>query len=164
MEIKDGDFFNYSWKNENRPSHDPYWCRDGRCVARERNGKIILIDTFNYWPFKVGGKLEESIFTLEGLDQEYSKYIDTERFNLNFICNLNNYEFVKEWEKDDYENVVFVGYQCTRLWAKPRGSVKSKAAILAKLMDQLHLARQEERSVKYRIQRIEEEIMGLDDV
>lgn len=133
MNIKDGDFFNYSWKSGLGPSSDPYWCRDRKCVARtDSTGDIVLIDTYNYWPFNVGGSLATDIFTYEGLAQDYSKYIDVERFDLEFICNLNDYEFVHDYAKDDYEGVVFVGYQCTKKWAVPKGSEVSNKALLVK--------------------------------
>lgn len=132
MNIKDGDYFSYSWKSELGPVHDPYWCRDARCVARaDSTGKIWLIDTYNYWPFK-NSEYETEIFSYHGLDREYSKYIDINRFDLEFICNLNDYEFIHEYEKDDYEGVVFVGYQCTKKWAKIKGSEVSNKALLKK--------------------------------
>lgn len=134
-DIKDGDYFQYSWKSGLGPSTDPYWCRDRRCVARTDNhGDIVLIDTYNYWPFNDKGKEDTDIFTHDGLAREYSKYIDVERFDLEFICNLNDYEFVHEYAKDDYEGVVFVGYQCTKKWAKIKGSEVSQTAILRKLI------------------------------
>lgn len=132
-QIKEGDYFHYSWKSGLGPLTDPYWCRDGRCVARtDSTGIIWMIDTYNYWPFKDGGKEDTDIFTYEGLNREYSKYVNTERFDLEFICNLNDYEFIHEYAKDDYEGVVFVGYQCTKKWAVPKGSEVSKTALLKK--------------------------------
>lgn len=134
IEIKDGDYFQYSWKPNLGPSSDPYWCRDRHAVARTDNhGDIVLIDTYNYWPFK-DGKEDTNIFTHEGLAREYAKYIDVGMFDLEFICNLNEYEFVHEYAKDDYEGVVFVGYQCTKKWAKPKGSDVSNEAVLKKLI------------------------------
>lgn len=161
IQIKDGDYFQYSWKSNLGPSSDPYWCRDRRCVARtDKHGDIVLIDTYNYWPFK-DGKGDTNIFTHEGLSREYSKYIDEERFDLEFICNLNDYEFVHEYTKDDYEGVVFVGYQCTKKWAKPKGSGVSKAAVLKKLEAQLQRAHEDLRSAEWTIARINEQIEEL---
>ncbi len=159
--IKDGDYFQYTWKASLGPSSDPYWCRDRKCVARTDNhGDIVLIDTYNYWPFK-DGKEDTNIFTHEGLAREYSKYIDVERFDLDFICNLNDYEFVHEYAKDDYEGVVFVGYQCTKKWAKPKGSGVSKTAVLKKLEAQLQRAHEDLRSAEWTITRINEQIEEL---
>lgn len=159
MNIKDGDYFSYSWKPNLGPSSDPYWCRDRRCVARtDKHGDTVLIDTYNYWPFNDKGKEDTNIFTHEGLAREYSKYIDVERFELEFICNLNDYEFVHEYAKDDYEGVVFVGYQCTKKWAKPKGSEVSKAAVLKKLEAQLQRAHEDLRSAERTITRINEQI------
>ncbi len=131
MNIKDSDYFSYTWKVGKAPKTAPYWCRDGQCVARtDKHGDIVLIDTYNYWPFNDKGKEDTNIFTHDGLAREYSKYVNAESFDLEFICNLNDYEFVHEYSKDDYEGVVFVGYQCTKKWAKPKGSEVSKAAVL----------------------------------
>lgn len=154
MIIRDGDYFTYSWKVGKGPKTDPYWCRDGRCIARTDNhGDIVLIDTYNYWPFNDKGKEDTNIFTHEGLAREYSKYIDVGRFDLEFICNLNDYEYVHEYAKDDYEGVVFVGYQCTKRWAKLKGSEKSNAMILKKLT-----AERDERAaaLKYNQSRIDQ--------
>lgn len=158
MIIKDGDYFSYTWKVGKGPKSDPYWCRDGRAVARtDINGDIWLIDTYNYWPYKDSVE-DKNIFTHDGLAREYSKYIDVGRFDLEFICNLNDYEFIHEYAKDDYEGVVFVGYQCTKKWAKPKGSSVSKAAVLKKLEAQLQRAHEDLRSAEWTITRINEQI------
>jgi len=161
MNIKDGDFFSYSWKTGYDPLSDRYWCRDARCVARaDKFGDIVLIDTYNYWPFK-DGKEDTNIFTHEGLSREYSKYVNTDSFDLEFICNLDDYEFVSEYEKDDYENVIFVGYQCTRKWAIPRGSVKSNKAIIKKLQKELVDEISKHENAAWRIRKIEEQLSTL---
>lgn len=158
IQIKDGDYFSYSWKTGKAPKTDPYWCRDARCVARtDANGDIWLIDTYNYWPYKDSVE-DENIFTYEGLSREYSKYINNEPVDLEFICNLTDYEFVHEYAKDDYEGVVFVGYQCTKKWAKPKGSGVSKVAVLKKLEAQLQRAHEDLRSAEWTITRINEQI------
>lgn len=157
-EIKDGDYFSYSWKEGLGPSIDPYWCCDQRCVARtDKFGDIVLVDTFNYWPFKDGQK-DSNIFTIEGLVREYSKYVNTESFDINLICNLNDYEFVHEYAKDDYEGVVNVSYQCTKQWAKPKGSEVSKAAVLKKLLKQRGDAQDEKDYLERKIERLDKEI------
>lgn len=151
IDIKDGDYFSYSWKAALGPSSDSYWCRDRRCVARtDRHGDIVLIDTFNYWPFK-DRQEDTNIFTYEGLSREYSKYVDLERFDVEFICNLNDYEFVHEYAKDDYEGVVFVGYQCTKKWAKPKGSEISNSALRQKYLKQYQEALYDKKNAEDRI-------------
>ena len=161
MQIKDGDFFQYSWKPNLGPSSDPYWCRDRRCVARTDNhGDIVLIDTYNYWPFKES-KEDTNIFTHEGLSREYSKYIDVGRFDLEFICNLNDYEFVHEYAKDDYEGVVFVGYQCTKKWAKPKGSDVSTKALKAKYLAEYQQALYDKQSAENRLSYLDGKLSQL---
>lgn len=164
MNIKDGDYFSYSWKDGKGPSTDPYWCRDGRCVAcTNKEGHIYLIDTYNYWPFKEG-QLEKSVFTRDGLDQEYSRFVDLDKFDLDFICNLNDYELVSSHNKDDYDGVIFVGYQCTKRWAKPKGAVPSKTAILIKLQSQLAQYESEKRSAEWGIERVQKEIKEVEEI
>lgn len=161
-DIKDGDYFSYSWKAGLGPSSDSYWCRDRRCVARtDSHGDIVLIDTFNYWPFKEG-KLDTNIFTHDGLAREYSKYVDLGRFDLEFICNLNDYEFVHEYAKDDYEGVVFVGYQCTKLWAKPKGSEISSSAVLNKYVKEYNELLSQKEYIESRLLSLSDKIDELD--
>ena len=161
IEIKDGDYFQYSWKSNLGPSSDSYWCRDARCVARtDANGDIWLIDTYNYWPYKDSVE-DENIFTYEGLSREYSKYINNEPVDLEFICNLNDYEFVHEYAKDDYEGVVFVGYQCTKKWAKPKGSSVSNSMILNKLIKERDQLVSDIEYKQWRISQLNEQIGDL---
>lgn len=163
MSIKDGDFFGYSWKIGCGPISDSYWCRDARCVARTNNqGDIVLIDTYNYWPYK-GSQEDTNIFTYEGLCRDYSKRLDIEKFDLTFICNLNDYEFVKEYKKDDYDGVVFVGYQCERKWAIPKGSSPSNKAIREKLQREMAKLISEHEYAAYRIGQIRKELLVLDE-
>ena len=157
--IKDGDYFHYTFKEWTNHGHH---CRDMKCVARAgRDGDIYLIDTFNYWPFK-HGKAEKEIFTLEGLDREYSKYVKNDsKVELEFICNLNDYEYVESWEKDDYDGVVNVTYQCTKQWAKPKGAEVSKKALIAKYQEQMRTAEYEKSTAIARIKWIKEELARL---
>jgi len=161
MSIRDGDYFTYTWKAGLGPSTDPYWFRDGRCVARaDKFGDIVLVDTFNYWPFK-NKEYETEVFTYTGLARDYSNYVNTESFDLKFICNLNDYEFVHEYAKDDYEGVVNVSYQCTKQWAKPKGSEISKAAVLKKLLKQRGDAQDEKNYLERKIERLDKQIEEL---
>mgnify|MGYP001600782138 FL=1 len=161
MIIKDGDFFYYTWKLGKAPETVPYWCRDARCVARtDDSGDIWLVDTYNYWPYKEG-KEDPNIFTYEGLSREYSKYINTDLVDLNFICNLNEYRFIDEYTKNDYDGVVFVGYQCTKRWAVLKRSVKSNTAIIKKLQKELEDAIEKHEYAAFRIQQINKELLEV---
>jgi hypothetical protein len=162
MDIKDGYYFSYSWKSGKGPSTDPYWCMDRRCVARQTaDGEIVLIDTHNYWPYDNGKKVEE-IFTFKGLDREYSNYINQESFDLEYICNLNEYKFVPEYDKDDYDETIYVGYQCTKQWAIPKEAKKSRSAILKKLQAKLDEAEYDRESAERRIAFYKSEIKELE--
>ena len=122
--MKDGDVFRWYYKNdaEYRQKHSgsgtAYWCMDNQCIYRGGRG---LIDT--YWT---------------GLDGKYSsgceKHVRLEEADLEFVCNLNDVEFIWEQSKDEYDNVYNLSYQkgSYKAFAVDRGVGKSKKAILAK--------------------------------
>lgn len=161
MEIKDGDYFSYSWKIGRGPSTDPYWCRDRRCVAKELECGIVMFDTYNYcYDYCSYDEGSEEIFSLEALDRDYTKIVDTEAFDLEFICNLNDYEIIK-YDYEDYEGVLSCGYQCTKRYMKPKGSEKSNNMILEKLKRQLGEAEYQKKSAQWDIERITQQMEDL---
>lgn len=50
--IKSGNVFRWKYKDEDtylaqhRGSGTAYWCMDRQCFALEKNGKLLLIDTY----------------------------------------------------------------------------------------------------------------------
>lgn len=161
MEIKDGDYFSYWWKEGRGPSTDPYWCRDRRCVARTNSeGVVELIDTYNYWEYD---NPEEILFHRKGLVREYSRYVDEDKFDIEFICNLNDVKLIKEWEKEDYDKIYNLSYQVgyKKLFAIDKDAKPSKAAILKKLKRKLEEAEYKVNSGNWDISSITKEIEEL---
>lgn len=153
MSVRDGDIFKWSYKDHkeylknNRST--AYWCLDQQCFATERSGVIYLIDT--YW----------TDYNSEYLGSETS-YVDPERVELEFVCNLKDIDFIEKWKIEDYDKVYNLSRQKNsyKKYAIDKGAQPSKAAILKKLESQLEKAYSDQRSaelsIEWIIQQIEE--------
>jgi len=144
--MKDGDVFRWYYKNdiEYRQKHagsgTAYWCMDNQCVYREGKG---LIDT--YWS-GLGGKYSSNC----------EKYVSEEEADLEFICNLNEVEVIREGSKDEYDKVYDLSHQkgSYKVYAVDRGVGKSKKATLAK-------KKQELAEVKRKLEYLQREVVWL---
>ncbi len=151
--MKDGDVFRWYFKNdvEYRKKHagsgTAYWCMDNQCVYREGKG---LIDT--YWT-GLGGKHSS----------DSSKYVTEEEADLEFVCNLNEIEFICEQSKDEYAKVYNLSHQkgSYKVYAIDRGAEKSKVAILAKKERELADAKSELEYLQRKVVWLTEEIDEL---
>lgn len=122
--MKDGDVFRWYFKNdtEYRAKHacsgTAYWCLDNQCVYWEGVG---LVDT--YWT-GLSGKYLSSSATI----------LNEEEIGLEFVCNLNEVEFIHKSDADEYDKVYDLSRQkgCYPLFAVDKGACKSKKAILTK--------------------------------
>lgn len=160
MEIKEGDVFHWSWKQLDPISQQAgtsYWCMDQQCVAREKDGKMLLIDTYNYNQYT-----SEQIFGIEGLKGEFVKYLDIDKVEISFICNVDKLEVVT-YGKEDYETVYDLSFQkrCYKLFAIPKDTEPSNKVILAnKIREKEQLESDVVYSLK-KIQWLKEEIEEL---
>lgn len=153
MDIRDGDYFYYSWKEGFGTSSDPYWCRDRKCVARTNpEGEIELVDTYNYWKYN---DPEGTLFSYDGLVREYSRFVTEEKFDLEFICNVDDVEIIEAWEKEDYDNVYNLSYQVgyNKLFAIDKGAIVSNKALRAKYQRELEKAESDKRCAEWDIER-----------
>jgi len=151
--MKDGDVFRWYYKNDDdyRQRHSgsgtAYWCMDNQCIYREGKG---LIDT--YWT---------------GLDGKYSscceKYVRLEEADLEFVCNLNDVEFIWEQSKDEYDKVYNLSHQkgSYKVYAVDRGVGKSKKAILAKKEQELANVKSELEYLQRKVIWLAEEVKEL---
>lgn len=151
--MKDGDVFRWYFKNdaEYRKKHaasgTAYWTMDNQCVYREGKG---LIDT--YW---------------SGIDGKYSsdcsKYVTEDEADLEFVCNLNEVEFIWEQSKDEYDKVYNLSHQKNsyKVYAVDRGVGKSKADILAKKERELVDVKSELEYLQRKVVRLAEEVEQL---
>lgn len=125
--IKDGDVFRWYYKDDSAyrskcPNGTAYWCMDNQCFATIRDGVTYLIDT--YWAH----------YGCEYIGNEV-KIVDIERVDLEFICNLNEIEWVSEYYIQDYDKVYNLSRQSRsyKHYAVDKGAQPSKAAILKKI-------------------------------
>ena len=127
--MKNGDVFRWYFKNdtEYRAKHansgTAYWCLDNQCVYREGVG---LVDT--YWVGLSSQHLSSS-----------ATILDEEEIDLEFVCNLDDVEFIPKSDLDEYDKVYNLSHQnhCYPLFAVDKGVCKSKKAILTKKEQEL---------------------------
>lgn len=156
MIIRDGDIFRWKYKDDEAyraklsGSGTAYWCLDQQCFATERSGVIYLIDT--YW----------TDYSAEYLGSE-TNYVNPDKVDLEFICNLKDVEFIHEYEMNDYDKVYNLSRQknCYKKYAIDKGAQPSKAAVLKKLEGQLQRAHEDLRSAEWSIERISKQIEEL---
>ena len=153
IDIKDGDVFRWYYKNdaEYRAKHygsgTAYWCMDNQCYATERSGVIYLIDT--YW----------HSFNDEYLGSE-THYVDVDKVDLEFVCNMKDVETIQKYEIEDYDKVYNLSRQkgCYPMYAIDKDAQPSKTAILKKLQRKLEKAESDKRSAEYSIEWIKKQI------
>jgi hypothetical protein len=161
-EIKEGDVFRWFYKNdeEYRAKHSgsgtAYWCMDNQAVAFNHSGNLVLVDT--YWDGPDYNLIRVS---------DNTKFLDIDKVDLEFVCNINDLQGLHSWEIEDYDKVYNLSYQkgsykvfATDLQAYQKGP--SKEAVLKKLQTQLQRAREDLRSAQWSITQIEKEIEDLE--
>lgn len=120
MKIKENDYFTFRYDTDSYTGvGDPYWCFDGRLVAKKnKDGSIFLEDT--YW-----GSGNNRTFTVE----EVSKLGKIE-----FVCNLDEVDFIDKHYTHYYDDcdVFNLGHQhnCYSRFAIKRGAKKSKIKMI----------------------------------
>lgn len=139
--MREGDIYKWYFKNDAEyrakcGGGTAYWCVDNRCVMK--NGK--LVDT--YWD---GVKRASSS----------SNILDPEKVDLEFICNLNDIEFIKEYQIEDYDKVYNLSHQkgCYKVFAINKGAQISNKALRIKYQKLLEQAEYQKRSAEWDIER-----------
>lgn len=145
IDIKEGDVFRWYYKNDSEyrqknPS-TAYWCMDNQCFAKEVHGVLRLIDT--YW--------SDYDFALFG---SHVSYIDPERVDLGFICNLNDTKEIKHYEQDDYDQVYNLSRQknCYKHYRVDKDATTSKSAIRRKYENKIREAEEKKRSAEWDVE------------
>lgn len=126
VNVKDGDIYTWKYKNDleycekHRGSGTAYWCLDQQCYATIRDGVTYLVDT--YW----------SDYGSEYLGNV--TYVDIDKVDLEFVCNLNDVEFIADYYVQDYDKVYNLSRQkhCYKKYAIDKGSEVSNKALLVK--------------------------------
>lgn len=152
IEIKDGDVFRWYYKDDSSYrskclNGTAYWCMDNQCFATVRDGVAHLIDTYlaRYGCEYIGNEV---------------KIVDVERVDLEFICNLNEIEWISEYYIQDYDKVYNLSRQsrCYKHYAIDKGSQPSQAAILKKITAERDQLVRDVDHNQWRIKMLNEEI------
>ncbi len=153
--MKEGDVYRWFYKDhsnyiQEHPS-TAYWCMDNRCVVVDGQ----LYDTYwCYWD-KEGVKVTGS----------NCKWIDPDKVDLEFICNINEIKYIDKWQLEDYDKVYNLSYQkgCYPLYAVDKDADVSKVAVRKKYENLLYEAYQKQRCAEYDIEHYSNEIEKLGD-
>lgn len=153
--MKNGDVFRWYYKNdiEYRQKHigsgTAYWCLDNQCVYWEGTG---LVDT--YWSGLSGQYLSS-----------HATILDEEKIDLEFVCNLDDVEFIHKSKTDEYDKVYNLSHQqsCRPHFAVDKGVCKSKKAILTKKERELADVKGEIEYLQRKVVWLTEEIATLSE-
>ncbi len=151
-DLKEGDVYKWYYKNDaeyrRNNSSTAYWCMDNKCIVRSGE----LVDT--YW---------------DGVDltrlSSNSNFLDTDKVDLEFICNVNDVEFIQKWQIEDYDVVYNLSHQkgCYPCYAIDKGAQISKKALRTKYSKLLEQAEYQKRSAEWDIERYKNLILELDN-
>lgn len=150
--MREGDIYKWYYKNDSEyrakcGGGTDYWCMDNQCVVV--NGE--LVDT--YWD---GVRLDRL--------SSGSAILDPEKVDLEFVCNLNDIEFIKGYQIEDYDKVYNLSHQkgYCKVFAIDKGSQVSNKALRAKYSKLLEQAEYQKRSAEWDIERYKSLILELD--
>ena len=153
VSLREGDVYKWYYKNDAEyrakcVGGTAYWCMDNLCVVKD--GK--LVDT--YWDGVHLNKFSSG-----------SAILDPEKVDLEFVCNLNDVEFIKEYQIEDYDKVYNLSYQkgCYKVFAIDKGSQVSNKALRVKYSKLLEQAEYQKRSAEWDIERYKILIFELDN-
>ncbi|MGL5013061.1 MAG: hypothetical protein ACRC6V_02065 [Bacteroidales bacterium] len=139
--MREGDVYRWYFKNEaeyrRNNSSTAYWCMDNQCIVRSGE----LVDT--YWGGADLNRLSSS-----------SYFLNPDKVDLEFICNLHDVEFIKKWQTEDYDKVYDLSYQkrCYPCYAIDKGAQISNKALHAKYSKLLEQAEYQKRSSEHDIE------------
>lgn len=158
MSIKPGDVFRFSWHYDESKQHtDRMWCFDGKLVAHQAGDGILLVDT--YWD---GGQRVHS--------DAGKRFTPEEAFkagSLEFICNLNDVEPVKDYECRwyDKEDLFDLSYQhrCYGRYMKRKGAKKSKEAMRRALAEDRREVEENLRAAVHKLEWIARSLQQIED-
>lgn len=143
VNIREGDVFNFRWKDGVCKKKEPYWCFDGQLVTKKKNGELILEDT--YW-------------TSNG--RSFTSEEAIEKGELIFKCNLNDVEPTrKDCNKYFNEEDIFdvsTQHGCREAWVVRKGAKRSRTVMLETIKSQAEEAHYKISSAKRELERLEE--------
>ncbi|MGJ0846534.1 hypothetical protein ACR77J_07590 [Tissierella praeacuta] len=155
MELKLGDIYSFRYKYEyiKDKAGDPYHCLDGQLIVKKDiNDKLYLQDT--YWGgISLDDDYDSRVFTLESA---------LKLGELEFICNIENIERIKEYEMDFYadEDAFNLSHQhrCYKAYYKKKDSQKCPKKMEEVLLYKIERAKSEIKSKEIDINRFRREL------
>lgn len=148
IKIKDVYKFQYNVESLKNISY-PYHCFDGMLVVKDTTSGLLLVDT--YW------NSDNKYFTLQEA---------LEKGTLEYICNLDDVEYIKEYELNYYddEDIINLSYQHSSYarYAILKGVKKSKNKMMRVLKDKLSSKTNQIESLKRDLISIEDKISKLE--
>lgn len=151
--MKEGDIYKWYFKNDSEyrakcGGGTAYWCMGNRCVVK--NGE--LVDT--YWD------------GVNILLQNYSNFniLDPEKVDLEFICNLHDIEFIKEYQIEDYDKVYNLSHQkgCYKVFAIDKGAQVSNESLKKKYINEYSKVLYEKEYAERRLSWLDGELSRLE--
>lgn len=142
-DLKEGDVYCWYFKNDleyrQKSPSTAYWCMDNLAVVHNGN----LIDT--YWLYMDKERIVES---------SSCHHLDIDKIDIEFVCNLNNVEFIDKWQIEDYDKVYNLSRQkgCYTLYAVDKGAQVSNKALRTKYQGLLDKAHSDKRGAEYDIE------------
>lgn len=152
-ELKEGDVYRWYYKNDAEyrlnNSSTAYWCMDNQCIVH--NDK--LIDT--YWLYMDKERI---------VDSSNCRYLDVDKVDLTFVCNLNDVRFVDKWQIDDYDKVYDLSRQksCYPLYAVDKDAEVSNEALKKKYLNEYKDRLSEKEYAERRLTWLDGELSRLD--
>lgn len=125
--LREGDVYAWYYKNDleyrQRSPSTAYWCMDNLAVVHNGN----LIDT--YWLYMDKELIVES---------SSCHYVDVDKADLGFVCNLNDVKFISKLQIDDYDKVYDISRQkhCYPLYAVDKDAEVSNEALKKKYLNE----------------------------
>lgn len=133
LRVNDVYSFRYN-EHELKKRFSPYHCFDGQLVVKKRNnGEFYFVDT--YWGSKYDKFEAYSDMKRKSIEQAL------EEGTLNFICNLDDVDEIKEYEIVYYDDNDFhnLSYQsgCYKYFVKKKDAIRSKEKMLQSIKQKI---------------------------
>ena len=151
-ELKEGDVYKWYYKDDLEyrrkcSGGTAYWCMDNKCIVRSGE----LVDT--YWDGVDLSRLSSN-----------SKFLNPDKVDLEFICNVNEVDFIQKWELEDYDRVYNLSHQkgCYPCYAIDKGAQVSNEALKKKYINEYSKVLSEKEYAERRLSWLDGELSRLD--
>lgn len=156
VQFRENDVYLFRYNEaELKARFSPYHCFDGQLIVKVNSkGEKYFVDT--YWASKNDGfaGFQEGVKS-KTIDEALSQG------ELTFVCNLNDVEEIKEWEREYYddEDIFDLSYQhhCYSYFVKKKGAVRSQAKMLQSIKTKIEEA-------EYKKQLAERDIVKFNEI